>query len=94
MYWIVFLAMLLTGHAVAMYQILKDSVGFDILILLSDTMAHSTLFVLDLQYLYMIMVLCKRYRLCNKILVHITKVYILHFIQDPPIWDIVKKTEQ
>merc|ERR1711953_1394530 len=57
----------------SMYQILKDSVGFDILILLADTMAHSTLFVLDLQYLYMIMVLCKRYRLCNKILVHITK---------------------
>lgn len=74
MYWIVFLALLLAGHAVAMYQILQDSVGFDILILLSDTMAHSTLFVLDLQYLYMIMVLCKRYRLCNKILVHITKV--------------------
>ena len=74
MYWIVFLALLLAGHAVSMYQILKDSVGFDILILLADTMAHSTLFVLDLQYLYMIMVLCKRYRLCNKILVHITKV--------------------
>jgi len=36
-------------------------------------MAHATVFVLDLQYLYMIMILCKRYRLCNKILVHITK---------------------
>ena len=79
MYWIVFLALLLAGHAVSMYQILKDSVGFDILILLADTMAHSTLFVLDLQYLYMIMVLCKRYRLCNKILVHITKVNLAFF---------------
>ena len=74
LYWIVFLVMLLASHAVAFTQTMVDSVGFDILILLSDTMAHATVFVLDLQYLYMIMVLCKRYRLCNKILVHITKV--------------------
>ena len=62
------------GHTTAFVWILKDSVGFDILIALSDAMAHTTTYVLDLQYLFMIMVLTKRYRLCNKILLHITKV--------------------
>ena len=66
--------LILAGHTTAFVWILKDSVGFDILIALSDAMAHTTTYVLDLQYLFMIMVLTKRYRLCNKILLHITKV--------------------
>ena len=73
-YWILFLILMLAGHTTAFVWILKDSVGFDILIALSDAMAHTTTYVLDLQYLFMIMVLTKRYRLCNKILLHITKV--------------------
>ena len=36
-------------------------------------MAHSSVYVLDLQFLHFSMVLCKRYRMVNKILVHITK---------------------
>jgi hypothetical protein len=76
LYWIVFLCLLLAGHAVAFYTVMYDSVGFDILILLSDTLAHATVFVLDLQFLHLVMVLCKRYRLVNKILVHITKVIL------------------
>jgi len=72
-YWIAFLVIMLAGHTTAFVWILKDSVGFDILIALSDAMAHTTTYVLDLQYLFMIMVLAKRYRLCNKILLHITK---------------------
>jgi len=72
-YWIFFLILMIGGHTTAFVWILKDSVGFDILIALSDAMAHTTTYVLDLQYLFMIMVLTKRYRLCNKILLHITK---------------------
>ena len=66
--------LLLAGHTVAFYQMYTDSVGFDILLSLSDTLAHSTIFVLDLQFLYLVMVLCKRYRTMNKILTHITRV--------------------
>ena len=73
LYWIVFLSLLLAGHAVAFYQILVDSIGFELLLFIADALAHSTVLVLDLQYLHMVMVLCKRYRLCNKILLHITK---------------------
>jgi len=73
LYWIAFLGLLLAGHTVAFYQMYTDSVGFDILLSLSDTLAHSTIFVLDLQFLYLVMVLCKRYRTMNKILTHITR---------------------
>lgn len=73
LYWIVFLGILLAGHTVAFYQLYSDSVGFDILLSLSDTLAHATILVLDLQFLHLVMVLCKRYRLCNKILEHITR---------------------
>lgn len=72
-YWIAFMTLLMAGHVAAIVFILKDSFGFDLLLTVSDTAAHSTLFALDLQFIYMIMCLCKRYRLLNKILVHITK---------------------
>lgn len=73
LYWIAFLGILLAGHAVAFYTVLVDANLFDILILLADVLAHTTIFVLDLQFLHLTMVLCKRYRLVNKILLHITK---------------------
>jgi len=73
LYWIAFMVLLLAGHTVAFYFLYTDSVGFDILISLSDSLAHATILVLDLQFLYLVMVLCKRYRMLNKILVHITR---------------------
>jgi hypothetical protein len=51
---------------------------------MTDIMAHSILFALDLQFLYFCMVLCKRYRLVNKILLHITKPWKTFRNQQPP----------
>ncbi len=74
LFWIFFMTLLLGGHVVAFVFILKDSVGFDILITLADTAAHSTLYALDLQFIFMLTCLVKRYKLLNKILLHVTKV--------------------
>ncbi len=73
LYWIIFLLFLLALHSFAFYTFLDDSGIFDFIFMLSDLLAHTALFVLDLQFLHFSMVLCKRYRLVNKILVHITK---------------------
>lgn len=64
--------------------ILYDSDVFDLMLVLSDTVAHTTLFVLDLQFLFFAMVLCKRYRLVNKILTHITKPWKTFRNDQPP----------
>ena len=73
LYWIVFLLVLLTLHSFALYTILTDSNMFDFIFFVADVLAHTIIFVLDLQFLHFAMVLCKRYRLVNKILLHITK---------------------
>ena len=44
-----FLLLLFFGHCFAYVTILCDSDMFDLLLVLSDTLAHTTLFVLDLQ---------------------------------------------
>ena len=40
---------------------------FDLVFYICDILAHCVLFALDLQFLYFCMVLCKRYRLVNKV---------------------------
>ena len=40
---------------------------FDLVFYICDILAHCVLFVLDLQFLYFCMVLCKRYRIVNKV---------------------------
>lgn len=73
LYWIIFLIFLLALHSFAFYTFINDSEQCDVLFLLADILAHTTIFAMDLQFLHFSMVLCKRYRLVNKILVHITK---------------------
>lgn len=73
LYWIVFLGALLAIHGLSFYTILNDGAMFDLMLFISVMLAHCLVFVLDLQYLHFSMVMCKRYRMINKILVHITK---------------------
>ena len=58
--------------------------GFDVLLWLADFMAHGTIFCLDLQFLFLAMVLCKRYRLVNKLLVHVGKPWKTFRDEKPP----------
>ncbi len=62
----------------------SDANIFDFVFYLTDILGHALLFALDLQYLYFCMVLCKRYRLVNKILLHITKPWKTFRNQQPP----------
>jgi len=99
MYWIFFLAILLLGHGAAFLFMLRDlygfgggevilssvgELGFDVLLWLADFMAHGTIFCLDLQFLFLAMVLCKRYRLVNKLLVHVGKPWKTFRDEKPP----------
>lgn len=84
LYWIAFLVILLAGHAAAFFMMLDKADMFDLVFYVCDILAHCVLFVLDLQFLYFCMVLCKRYRLVNKILVHITKPWKTFRNVQPP----------
>jgi hypothetical protein len=99
MYWIFFLVVLLLGHGAAFLFLLRDlygfgggevvmssvgDLGFDVLLWLADFMAHGTIFCLDLQFLFLAMVLCKRYRLVNKLLVHVGKPWKTFRDEKPP----------
>ena len=44
---------------------------FDLVFYICDVLAHCVLFALDLQFLYFCMVLCKRYRLVNKVVLRL-----------------------
>jgi hypothetical protein len=84
LYWIVFLLVLLVGHVIAFSTTISNMGFFDILMIIADTLAHTTIFVLDLQFLVLTMFLCKRYRLTNKILAHITKPWKTFRNEQPP----------
>jgi len=73
LYWIAFLCGLVALHGWAMYTLLTDGGIFDINAFIADVLAQLCTYTLDLQFLYLTMVLCKRFRLENKILVHITR---------------------
>ena len=62
LYWIAFLLVLLGLHGFAFYTMLKDANIEDHIFFIADFLAHTTIFVLDLQFLHFVMVLCKRYR--------------------------------
>ncbi len=69
LYWLAFLLALMGLHGLAFHRLLWDAGAEDWILLAADVLAHATIFVLDLQFLHFSMVLCKRYRLVNKILV-------------------------
>ena len=90
LYWILFLTCLLAIHGLAFTFMVKDIFAFiddkdpDILLILADVVAHATIFVLDLQFLHLSMVLCKRYRMINKLLLHVAKPWKTFRTDQPP----------
>ena len=46
MYWIVFLFLLLVCHVIAFATVMINVGFFDLLMIIADTMAHATIFVL------------------------------------------------
>eukprot|EP00095_Tigriopus_kingsejongensis_P003812 maker-scaffold278_size225338-snap-gene-0.13 protein:Tk03812 transcript:maker-scaffold278_size225338-snap-gene-0.13-mRNA-1 annotation:"gustatory receptor 43a-like" len=93
LYWIVFLTALLALDGLAFYTMLFDSSKFDLMLFIALILAHCIVFVLDLQYLHFSMVLCKRYRMVNKVLLHITKPWKT-FRNEPPPSHIVQNILQ
>ena len=82
--YLVFIAL---TYYVLLISVVMSSVGdlgFDVLLWLADFMAHGTIFCLDLHFLFLAMVLCKRYRLVNKLLVHVGKPWKTFRDEKPP----------
>ena len=80
-------AVLALTYYILLITVVMSSVGdlgFDVLLWLADFMAHGTIFCLDLQFLFLAMVLCKRYRLVNKLLVHVGKPWKTFRDEKPP----------
>jgi len=85
------LGILLIGHSVAFWFLLQDSFALipgsaatDILLIMADVCAHMVIYALDLQFLHMAMALCKRYRVVNKLLLHVSKPWKTFRDNQPP----------
>jgi len=102
LYWIVVEILLITMHMVGIIFMLED-IQRDIILLACILCANLAVSVLDLQYIHMCMVLCKRYRMLNKIIAHITKPFKTFRSEEPSNemlqkilsyrWEAVKKEE-
>merc|ERR1719369_2520318 len=79
------------------------SIQRDLILMACILAANLAIGVLDLQYVHLCMVLCKRYRLLNKIMAHITKPFKTFRAEEPSNemlqkilsyrWEAVKKEE-
>jgi len=102
LYWIVVEILLIAMHMVGIIFMLED-IQRDIILLACILCANLAVSVLDLQYIHMCMVLCKRYRMLNKIIAHITKPFKTFRSEEPSNemlqkilsyrWEAVKKEE-
>jgi len=102
LYWIVVEILLIAMHMVGIIFMLED-IQRDIILLACIFCANLAVSVLDLQYIHMCMVLCKRYRMLNKIIAHITKPFKTFRSEEPSNemlqkilsyrWEAVKKEE-
>merc|ERR1719369_1894020 len=79
------------------------SIQRDLILMAVILAANLAIGVLDLQYIHLCMVLCKRYRMLNKIMAHITKPFKTFRSEEPSHevlqkilayrWEAVKKEE-
>jgi len=102
LYWVLVEIMFIIGHCVGLIFMFED-IQRDIILLLCVLAANMVVGVLDLQYIHLIMVLCKRYRMLNKIMAHITKPFRTFRSEEPSNqmlqnilsyrWETVKKEE-
>merc|ERR1719430_589568 len=102
LYWIVVELLLIGLHMVGIVFMFED-IQRDLILLACILCANLAVSVLDLQYIHMCMVLCKRYRMLNKIIAHITKPFKTFRSEEPSNemlqkilsyrWEAVKKEE-
>jgi len=102
LYWIVVELMLIALHMVGVVFMFED-IERDLILLACILCANLAISVLDLQYIHLCMVLCKRYRMLNKIIAHITKPFKTFRSEEPSNemlqkilsyrWEAVKKEE-
>jgi len=102
LYWIVVELILIAIHMVGIVFMFED-IQRDIILLACILCANLAVGVLDLQYIHMCMVLCKRYRMLNKIIAHITQPFKTFRSEEPSNemlqkilsyrWEAVKKEE-
>merc|ERR1719500_2269678 len=94
--------MLIALHMVGVVFMFED-IARDLILLACILCANLAISVLDLQYIHLCMVLCKRYRMLNKIIAHITKPFKTFRSEEPSNemlqkilsyrWEAVKKEE-
>jgi len=102
LYWIVVELLLIALHMVGIVFMFED-IQRDLILLACILCANLAISVLDLQYIHLCMVLCKRYRMLNKIIAHITKPFKTFRSEEPSNemlqkilsyrWEAVKKEE-
>jgi len=102
LFWVVVELVLSLIHGLALFFMFEDFVE-DYVMLGCFLLAHLAIGVLDLQYIHMSMVLCKRYRMLNKIIAHIIKPFKTFRSEEPTNemlqkilsyrWEAVKKEE-
>lgn len=82
LYWVVVEILLLVLQMVGVVFMFED-IQRDIILLVCIFCANMAIGVLDLQYIHMCMVLCKRFRTLNKIIEHIIKPFRTFRAEEP-----------
>merc|ERR1712227_545680 len=74
LYWVSVEIVLIAAHVVGVVFMFED-IQRDLILMAVILAANMAIGVLDLQYIHLCMVLCKRYRMLNKIMAHITQPF-------------------
>ena len=82
LYWVVVELVLLAAQMTGVVFMFED-ISRDIILLVCIACANMAIMVLDLQYIHMTMVLCKRFRTLNKIIEHIIKPFRTFRAEEP-----------
>merc|ERR1719167_496 len=102
LYWVSVEIVLIAAHVVGVVFMFED-IQRDLILMAVILAANMAIGVLDLQYVHLCMALCKRYRMLNKIMAHITKPFKTFRDEEPNHemlqkilsyrWEAVKKEE-
>ena len=82
LYWVVAELLLLVLQMTGVVFMFED-ISRDIILLVCILCANMAMAVLDLQYIHMTMVVCKRFRTLNKIIEHIIKPFRTFRAEEP-----------
>merc|ERR1719397_2445287 len=82
LYWVSVELILIAAHVVGVVFMFED-IQRDLILMAVILAANLAIGVLDLQYIHLCMVLCKRYRMLNKIMAHITQPFKTFRAEEP-----------